>query len=264
MLRMRSLVCIATLTLLGAACGSSGETEDQSSSTGTSGAEPTVNGTTASEVPMPDPIQGCVPSCNTPGITEPGPLSPGAYETQWFFGGEMVVTLEERWSSHEDSTGEFAVALDATPENGVFFWEDVYPVEDGMRVDGVPLTAAGLVDWLKSSSQVDVSSPTRGMIGDLPATVVDVNLAPEAVNDEDNAYCRARTCALFLGFPQWDGPWGIAGRQVQRIYLSDVTYGAQDHLFVVVIYPDDPADIETFSGSAERLIDSVRVPAAPA
>ena len=243
MLRVRSLVCVATLTLLGAACGSSGETEDQSSSTGTSGAETTVNATTASEVPMPDPIQGCVPSCNTPGLTEPGPLPPGTYETQWFFGGEMVVTLEE---------------------NGVFFWEDVYPIEDGMRVDGVPPTAAGLLDWLTSSSQVDVSSPTRGTIGDLPATVVDVSLAPNAVNDEDNAYCRDRTCALFLGFPQWDGPWGIAGGQVQRIYLTDVTYGGQDHLFVVVIYPDDPEDMKTFSGTAERLIDTVRVPATPA
>jgi hypothetical protein len=110
MLRMRSLVCVATLALLGAACGSSGETQDQPSTTATSGGGVPASGATASEVPVPDPIQGCVPSCNTPGITMPGPLSLGPYETQWFFGGEMAITLAEPWSSHEDSTGELLTA----------------------------------------------------------------------------------------------------------------------------------------------------------
>lgn len=76
--------------------------------------------------------------------------------------------------------------------------------------------------------QLEASAPTRGTIGDLSATVVDVSLADDAVNDDPT--CPVRACALFQGFPQWDGTFGIAGSQVQRIYLSDVTYGGKDHL----------------------------------
>jgi hypothetical protein len=51
---------------------------------------------------------------------------------------------------------------------------------------------------------------------------------------------------------------------VQRLYVSDVSYGGQTHLFVVAVYPDDPADMASFLPDAERLIATVRVPATPA
>jgi hypothetical protein len=221
----------------------------------------TASGSTASEVPVPDSIQGCVPSCNTPGLTRPGPLPPGSYETSWFFGGEMVVELNEPWSSHEDSTGEFALTLDATPENGVFFWEDVYPVEDETRVDGVPMTVDGLLDWIHKDPRLEATAPQRGRIGDLPATMVDVTISKGAKN-EDPA-CPTDTCVLWLGFPQWDGSWGIAEPQVQRLYLSDVMYGGKTHLFVAVVYPDDPANMEAFAPHGEDLLATVQVPATP-
>ena len=257
MLRMRTLVCVAMLALLGAACG--GETTDQPSTT--AGGGETASGSTASGVPVPDPIQGCVPSCNTPGITQPGALSSGPYETQWFFGGEMVITLDEPWSSHEDSTGEFALTLDATPENGVFFWEDVYPVEDLIRVDDVPMTVDGLLDWIHKDPRLEATAPKRSRIGDLPATVVDVTIS-EGAKNEDPA-CPTDTCVLWLRFPQWSGSWGIAEPQVQRLYLADVTYGGKTHLFVAVVYPDDSADMESFSPHAEDILATVQVPATP-
>jgi hypothetical protein len=210
----------------------------------------------------PSEIEGCVPACVS-GITQPGNLPEGEYQTAWFFGGEMLLTFDAGWMSEEDSTSEFSVMSLAAPENGIVFWEDVYPLEDGKRVNGVPLTAAGLLDWLRSSFQVDVSGTSQGAIGDLPATVIDVSVAPDAANEEDNAYCRKRTCVLFLGFPQWDEPWGIAGDQVQRFYLSDVSYGGAEHLFVAVVYPDDPAEMKAFASTGEQLLATVRVPAIP-
>ena len=262
MLSMRTLICVAALTLLGAACSSSGETQNQSSSTGTSGGDATANGTTASEVPVPDSIQGCVPACNTPGLSRPGPLPPGPSETEWFFGGEMVITLAEPWSVHEDSTGEFSLTLDATPENSVFFWEDVYPVEDETPVDGVSMTVDGLLNLIHKDPRLEATAPQPGRIGDLPATIVDVTISKGAKN-EDPA-CPTDTCVLWLGFPQWFDSWGIAEPQVQRFYLSNVTYGGETHLFVAVVYPDDPADIKAFSPHAEDLLASVQVPATPA
>ena len=256
------LVWAATLALLGVACGSTEESQNPPSPAETSGGGTTAGRTTASEVLVPDPIQGCVPSCNPPGLTQPGPLSPGAYETSWFFGGEMVVQLNEPWSSHEDSTGEFALTLDATPENGVYFWEDVYPVEDETRVDGVPMTVDGLLNWIREDPRLGASAPQRGRIGDLPATVVDVTISKGAEN-EDPA-CPTDTCVLWLGFPQWEGSWGIAEPQVQRLFLSEVTYGGKTHLFVAVVYPDDPGDMESFSPHGEDLLATVQVPATPA
>jgi hypothetical protein len=207
-------------------------------------------------------IRGCVPAC-LHGIIEPGDLPKGEYRTVWFFGGEMRLTFERGWTSTQDSSGEFrASPLYAPDENDILFWEDVYPVENGERVKGVPRTAAGLLDWLTSSTQLEVSAPTPGAIGAFPATVVDIRLAPDAVNDDPN--CPSRVCANFMGFPQWDGTFGIAGRQVQRFYLSDVTYGGRDHLFVAVIYPQKPTDMKALRVAGERLIATVRVPADPA
>jgi hypothetical protein len=198
------------------------------------------------------------------GITEPGHLPEGEYETEWFFGGEMTLTFDAGWTSREDSSGEFQASRLDTPETEIAFWEDIYPVKPNTvkRIEGVPPTVAGLLGWMKSSSQLKISAPTHGTIGHLRATVVDVRVAEDAVNDDPN--CPASACVNFLGFPQWDGPFGISSEQALRFYLSDVTYGGRDHLFVVVINAANPAGIKTLGPAAEQLIGTVRVPADPA
>jgi hypothetical protein len=206
-----------------------------------------------------------MPACEDGNSMVPGDLPEGEYQTEWFFGGEMKLTFDAGWTSREDSTGEFHASPLDTPENDIDFWEDVYPVKPNTvkRIKGVPLTAAGLLGWMRSSSQLEVSAPTPGTIGDLPATVVDVMVADDAVND-DPKNCPVRACVNFLGFSQWDGPFGIASGQVQRFYLSDVTYGGRDHLFVAVIYAATSASMKTLRPAAEHLIGTVRVPASPA
>lgn len=85
----RLVTLLGVFALLGTACSSGyekGETHTPSSS-----------GNEQVEAPVPDPIKGCVPQCNTPGLVAPGPVPTGPYETQWFFGGEMVVSLDEEW-----------------------------------------------------------------------------------------------------------------------------------------------------------------------
>jgi hypothetical protein len=203
-----------------------------------------------------------VPACNTPGLSRPGPLSTGPYETEWFFGGEMVITLDEPWNVHEDSTGELGLELGSTPQNAVYFWEDVYPLANGDRVDGVPMTVDGMLDWIRKDPRLEATAPHRGKIGDLPATVVDVSISKDAPNEDPT--CPVDVCVGWLGFPQWEGVWGIAGQQVQRVYLSDVTYGGQTHLFVTAVYPDLPWDMEFFVAHAEDLIATVQVPATKA
>jgi hypothetical protein len=219
-----------------------------------------------------EPLKGCVPACGETDSIEPGDLAEGVYQTEWFFGGEMQLTFDSGWTSREDSTGEFHASPLDDPDEDILFWEDVYPVrppggattwaafDEPKRIEGVPLTVAGLLGWMRSSSQLDVSAPAHGAIGDLPATVVDVKVADDAV-DDDPKNCPVRACFNFVGFPQWDGPWGLA--YPARFYLSDVSYGGRDHLFVVAIYPAKPAHTRIL-GRADRLISTVRVPAEPA
>jgi len=172
----------------------------------------------------------------------------------------MVVSLAEEWFINEDSTGEFALSPRAFPSDSVLFWEDVYPVEHDQQVKGVPMTVEGILEWMRNDPRLVVSDEDRGRIGDVPATVLDVSVADGAEND-DPAGCPTPVCALFLGFPQWDGAFGITDQQTVRFYLSDITYGGEQHLFVAAIYPDAPADASVFRPHAEDLISTVQVPA---
>jgi len=257
---------LLTMALLGASC--TGGSSSSAPSTQSSATEAPLR---ASEDT--GELDGCMPACKDGNMIEPGDLPEGEYQTEWFFDGHMTLTFDGAgWTSKEDSTGEFQTSPPSAPDNDILFWEDVYPVEppggsdvwhsfnEVRRIEGVPVTAVGLLDWLRSSSQLEVSAPTPGTIGDLAATVVDVRVADDAV-DDDPENCPVRACVNFLGFPQWTGVWGIAAPA--RFYLSDVTYGERVHLFVVAIYPADPTDTETL-GSAERLISTVRVAADPA
>jgi hypothetical protein len=254
----RIVVLIVAAGLLGAACSSCGSQQPPPSGAAAGGTAPAT--APAKQALVPKPIQGCVPSCNPPGLTQPGKIPERPYKTQWFFGGQMVITPSEPWSIHEDSTGEFALTPDAAPDNSVLFWEDVYPIDHNKRVPGVPLTVKGLLGWLRNTPRLHISAPRPGTIGRrLPATVVDVTIAKGAKN-EDPA-CPTHTCVLFLDYPQWDVNWGISEPQVQRFYLSDVSYGGHKHLFIAVIYPNDPRDMTTFLPHAEKLIATVQVPA---
>jgi hypothetical protein len=259
----RIVTVMLAVVLLAAACSSHGGSREPSSPVkAAAGAAPATTAP-AREATVPSPIQGCVPTCNPPGLIRPGPIPEGPYKTAWFFGGQMVVTPREPWSIHEDSTGEFSLTLDAAPVNSVLFWEDVYPIEHDKRVPGVPMTVKGLLGWLQSNPRLDVSAPHPGTIGsDLPATVIDVTIAKGAKNEDPD--CPTRTCILWLDYPQWTLSWGIAKPQVQRLYLSDVSYGGRKHLFIAVVYPDDPHAMKNFLPHAEHLIATAQVPAAPA
>jgi hypothetical protein len=257
----RIVVLIVAAGLLSAACSSSGSRQPPPSAGAAGGAAPSATAA-AQEALVPHPIRGCVPTCNTPGITRPGRIPEKPYKTQWFFGRQMVITPSEHWSIHEDSTGEFSLTLDAAPANDVLFWEDVYPIEHNKRARGVPLTVKGLLGWLQHTPRLHVSAPHPGTIGrDLPATVVDVTIAKGAKNEDPD--CPSHTCILWLDYPQWDVTWGIAEPQVQRFYLSDVSYGGHKHLFIAVVYPNDPRDMNKFLPHAEKLIATVQVPATP-
>ncbi len=253
MRRMVLACAAATLSLAG--CGA--ETDEAGGPT-TSAPTPTAATTTS---PAAKPIPGCAPLCLEPQLTRPGPVSAGAYAAEYFFAGRLTAEVEPGWEVTEDSTGELRFAKSSDPDYGVLLWEDVYPIHQGERVEGVPQTEAGLLDWLRRSLDLDLTEPKQAAIGDLPATQVDATISAEAANDDPG--CPVRVCVNPLRFPQWDGPWGMAGDAATRLLLADVRYGGARHLFVAAIEGRSRADLAKRLPAAERLLRSVRVPVEP-
>ena len=253
-MRHAALLLSAAVALAG--CG--GGDEDTGSAAPPTSA-PTVAATTKAAEP---PLPGCAPLCLQPNLTRPGRLPAGEFTSRYFFGGRLKAKVGPGWESTEDSTGELRFARSGDSEYGVMLWEDIYPIRQGERVAGVKPTAAGLVDWLRQSLDLDLTEPKDGKLGDLPATVVDMSVSAEATNDDPG--CPARLCVNPFRFPQWDGPYGIAGDAVTRLLLTDVRYGGRRHLLVAAIEGTSRADLERRLPAAERLLETVRVPAEPA
>ncbi len=247
------LVAFAAVLFIGG-CGDDSSSDKETSKSPQAQTEPT------------EPIQGCAPQCLPPNLTRPGKVPEGTYPTEYFFAGQMKVVFDKGWAVGEDSTGEFASAENKNPELRVFFWEDVFPTKHKqglIRVKGVPGTADGVVGWLRANPNLSVTAPSKGTIGsDLPATVVDVSVAGKADND-DPGCTAAKPCANFLGFPQWEATYGIAGDDVTRFYFADVKYGGKTHLLVAAVQRANKA-AKAQLPAAERLIKSAKVPAEPA
>ena len=218
-------------------------------------------------------IRGCVPKC-IDGGTDPGDLPVGSYTTKYFLDGYLTVTFPEPWVSHEDQQDSFIASPQGKWENrDLFFWLDPYPLE-GKTVDvehraqGVPITTAGWLQWLKDDPNFRASGPQDATIGkdDLPAKVVDISLSDNAVNDEPSfAPCRRETCRGLLSWPtSAEYEYNLIGEQRVRMYLSDVEYGGKTHLLAVAIDADSQDILEAFAPTAERVIDSARAPISPA
>jgi hypothetical protein len=176
----------------------------------------------------------------------------------------MTLSFTKGWFSGEDSTGEFAAWPKRNPDARVIFWEDVYAVqasspEHWQRVGPLRPTSASLLASLQMNPNLTVSKPRSGKIGTIRARVVDIGVSDGAVNDTTG--CPVKACVNFVRFPQWDGPYGVGTNGVSRVYLSDVRYGGQRHLFVAVIEAVGRAQLNAFLPTAKKVIATVRVPA---
>ncbi len=186
------------------------------------------------------------------------------YTTSEFLGGGMEVRLDDdKWIVSADSPAHFAAAEEDDPEYRVLFSLDAYPVENGQRVKGVPVTAEGLLNWLEANDSLHVASEPDGSIGGrVPAKVADISISSEAVNDDPG--CPAEVCVNPIAFPPSDEVYGLAGDDVIRLYLSDIEYGGNKHLLVVAIEGRDRRDLDAFVPPAEELIASIDAPIDPA
>ena len=253
-----------------AACGGKpddepGETAPTMGSTSPSAVTTTAPGGLEPRSALPDLVDGeaaaCLPLCAQGRIND-REIPAGTYQTLWFFGGAMTLDLEEPWALWEDSTGEFSLGPVEDPDYRLVLWLDVYPVVTGVRVEGVPSTAEGLLGWLQANPALVVSEPVDSAIGEVPATAVDVSISSAAVNDDPG--CPAPVCQNFFGFPQWGEPFGIAGDDPYRLYFADVSYSGTDHVLVAAVEGRDPEHLAQFALVAEAVMATIEIPARPA
>jgi hypothetical protein len=184
------------------------------------------------------------------GLVDPGSIGPGPYTTAVFLDGHFTVTYATRWVSHEDQGVEFSSApAGDREEHRVLFWVDILPWDPAGHVaSGVPNTAAGWVDWLRSNPIVRVTSPRHAQIGQmrLPATYVEISDAPGGEEFPD-----------LITWPNAGGNvYGIGGDFEFRLYLADVTYDDTDHLLAVAVEGTDSVALEAFLPEAKQLIAS--------
>ena len=200
----------------------------------------------------------CVPGCGL-GREAGGALPAGRYQTRWFFGGYMTIETDGTWSLGEDSNAE--LSLPTADNYQIAFALDPQLVLHGAVAEDVPLQASAYTDWLSMHPDLVVSDPEETLIGSVPATAVDISLAPDAGQDE--ADCGTDSCITFISNPAIPSEFqhvdGILGDDVYRFYFADVSYSGTDHLFVVKVEGRDEADVT--SPRVEQVLHTVVIPA---
>jgi hypothetical protein len=236
---------------------------------GSSTLVPPALSTSASTEPTPTEIRGCVPECSVE-FQDPGVIGPGPYTTFGFLDGQLTVTYPSAWESHEDQGVEFSSAPKGKWDvHRVLFWDDILPwVADfkhpyGHKVPDIPNTAAGWLDWLQANAALRLSEPRSTTIGQmkLPATYVDIEIAPDAPNEDP--YCEKldTVCVALLSWPNAGGNiYSFGAPAVLRLYLSDVTYGGEAHLLAVAVEGQSTADLRLFLPEAKLVVASAEAP----
>jgi hypothetical protein len=157
-----------------------------------------------------------------PGITDPGPLPAGSYTTTYFLDGQLTLNIPPGWASTEDQPVEFNAA--PRGKHRVVFWVDPFPARldnygIARPIRGVPRTAAGVLGWFEANPNLVVSRPRRGTIGvmDLPASVIDVAIAPDAKNEDPECPKQFKPCAILLRWPNVQDALGVSATEALRL-----------------------------------------------
>ena len=213
----------------------------------------------ATQAPSTSASSSPTPKCATAAVC----IEPGTFTTAGFLEGQLTVTVAQTWESGEDQIAEFSTAPAGTSQkHRLLFWMDVLPVDPaGQLADSVPRTAAGFAGWLSQRPNVQVTAAQTATIGtaQLPATVVDIAISPDAVNEDKG--CPARACVAFLTWPNGgSNVYGIGSPGVVRLYLSDVVHNGETHLFAVAIEAMDQDELDAFAPVATEVINSASGP----
>lgn len=265
---MRRLVVLAFVCCLSLACTSSGGGSASASAVAAASEAPTATLSPAASASATaslaaTPIPGCLPACVTPGLTRPGDLPAGDYTTEYFFGGQLTVTVPAEWASWEDSTGEFALRPKGREDRALLFWLDVYPIVDGTfkPVAGFDGTAKAMIDWIEANPNITVIEKGTGSLGGLEATMLDMGRSPKAVNVDKDCPAELKPCVGLLSFPQWEGGFFSEGGPFHlRLLAVDATWDGETHGLYAMIDAGTEAAFTDIGPVATEIVEGARLP----
>jgi hypothetical protein len=262
----RGLTLGAVIVLL-AACGGTGPSAAPTPAAAATGAPsaPSTAATPAATVaqPSPSPIPGCLPDCIPLNLSRPGPLAAGVYETHYFFGSQLQVTVpDETWRSEEDSTGEFAMSKRDDQDLKLQFWIDVYPTKTGTldRLPGFDGTAKALVAWVKANPDLDVKDLAPAHFGSLEATSVEISASKNIRNEDPDCPKEFQPCVWLFGFTQWDGVYELGTPFRTHLIAVDTTWGGKPHAIYAMVDTLDPAGYAAFDAAATAIVAGAQLP----
>lgn len=209
------------------------------------------------------PIPGCLPACVTGQLTEPGPLPAGDYTTEYFFGGQLTVTLPGGWSSFEDSTGEFGLRPPGADSGALLFWIDIYPVIDPSSepVPGVKRTTEGVLQWVRDNPNLKVLEEGPAILGGLSATALDLGRAAGAADVDPDCPAELKPCVGLFSYPEWgDGYFSEGGPFHLRLVAAEATWGGRTHAVYAMIDAHDEAAFAAWGPIAIAIFEGARLP----
>ncbi len=201
-------------------------------------------------------LPGCAPACLPVGSKQ-GSVGPGAFQTQWFAGGRLSITLGQRWKV-EDSQNELVFQDVGPPEWLVFAWLDPYAVEDLQPAAGIGRTPSELAAWLLQNPKlVATAGPAAVVAGGLPAMTIDLRVSDAATLEDPQC---PDICINYFGFDNGPPAHGLARPGVTRLYLASVQYGGQRHVLALSFEALDEEGFADLLDDAEAMLRTIQLP----
>jgi hypothetical protein len=184
------------------------------------------------------------------------------YTAQVFMRGMKVTVPASGWAVYEDHPGEFNLASPDGKMGGtnIHFWLDPYastPHDRPIRTAGTTPTA--LIRWLRGNPSFIVSAPvSRRIAHGTGAASVDLDVSATAPRSDPG--CPG-PCLVYFVWPHFGFDYGTGQGELIRLYFATLDTATKPHTLVISI---DTPDAQTFTAvipTAEKIIDSVQLPA---
>lgn len=156
-----------------------------------------------------------------------GVLDPNKAYTSKLFKPSVRFTLPSAgWINQFDGSGEFPLLRLDPPGDGVFFYRDPRSMHDSVEP-----TVEAIATSLTSNADLKVTKPAAITLGGLRGLTLDVTTAPGSTSWDPE--CPVQVCVPYLRgddrdatdpYP-WHWTWGVAGPEMQRLYLLDASDG---------------------------------------
>jgi hypothetical protein len=176
-------------------------------------------------------VAGCslVPG-NKPTSTGPTPppaLTAGQHSSA-VFQPTVTFTVPSGWTNPVDDATYFELVPALDQNNGIHLfrnWQALSQAADCPYAPepGVGTGAQALVTWIRSLKGLSVTQPVPVTVGGLPATSIDINIAPSWT--QSCSFANGLPTVQLLIDPTQQLHWVVAGSETLRLSILDVTGG---------------------------------------